>query len=127
MSICPSSPPDPTEHEEAPPEEPGVWGEPQVADPCDMGRLLKGALAATTPSLAEQERRAVGSPGYVARMRNVTGITQAEMARRIGVGPASVYKAINDPNTHPQTARRILRACGLRLALAPEEKDPRGA
>jgi DNA-binding phage protein len=70
-----------------------------IPDPCDMGALLTAAFAAA-------------------------GINGAEAARRTGIAPPHIYRALRDPNARPVTVRRILAACGCSLALqGPKPKQ----
>ena len=69
------------------------------ADPCDMGALLRAALEAA-------------------------GVTPAEVARRTGIAPPNVSRALHSPDTRPTVTRRILSALGLRLAVERAEPAP---
>ena len=72
----------------APPAPPAA---PSPPDPCDMGALLRAALTAAD-------------------------VTPAEVARRTGIAPSNVSRALHSADTRPVVARRILAAVGMRLA-----------
>ncbi len=59
-------------------------------DPCDMGALLRRALAATPH-------------------------TPATLSRLTGMAPSNVSRALRDPNARPVVVRRILQALGASL------------
>ncbi|HSM93417.1 MAG TPA: hypothetical protein VLT47_11075 [Anaeromyxobacteraceae bacterium] len=62
-----------------------------------MGALLRAALAAA-------------------------GVTPAEVARRTGIAPSNVSRALHNPDTRPVVARRILTAVGMRLVVQAAPK-----
>lgn len=64
-------------------------------DPFDVGALLRAALAAS-------------------------GLSAAEVARRTGIAPPHVYRALKDANCRAPTARRILAALGAHATTAPD-------
>jgi transcriptional regulator with XRE-family HTH domain len=70
-----------------------------------------------------QTDRGVTSPGrLVAQARSEAGLTQAELARRLGVSQAAVAE-LERPSSNPRIATldRALRAAGadLRLSVSP--------
>ena len=66
------------------------------ADPCDMGALLRAALEGA-------------------------GVNAAEVVARTGMAASNVSRALHNPDTRPNVARRILAAVGFRLAVLPVE------
>ncbi len=66
-------------------------------DPCDMGALLRAALA-------EAE------------------VSPVEIARRTGIALSNVSRALGSPDTRPPTARAILKAVGMQLVVTKETK-----
>ena len=72
------------------------------ADPCDIGALLKAAIEAA-------------------------GLNPHQVAVRSGMAPPNVYRALSNPNTRPEAARRILAALGMRLEVVPAEKGRKRA
>jgi lambda repressor-like predicted transcriptional regulator len=62
------------------------------ADPFDVGAILSAALSAS-------------------------GLSAAEVARRTGMAPTNVGRALHSPDTRPPVARRILAALGARVEV----------
>lgn len=70
-----------------------------MRDPLDMGALLRGALV-------------------------LAGVTPAEVARRTGIAPGNLSRALHSADTRPATARRILLAVGAQLNVVPTKGTP---
>lgn len=70
-----------------------------MTTPLDMGALLRGALA-------------------------LAGVTPAEVARRTGIAPSNLSRALHSADTRPVTARRILLAVEARLAVTTAKGKP---
>lgn len=80
----------------------GHAGDCDHADPCDMGAVLRAAVT--------DYRAAVGAP-----------LSQADVARRAGIDPASLSRAFGRPDAEAATVRAVCRALGLRMALVPAD------
>jgi hypothetical protein len=68
-------------------------------DPCDVGAQLRAAIDAA-------------------------GLAAGEVARRTGIAPSNVSRALNNPDKRPTVARRILAAASAKLVVVPADDVP---
>jgi transcriptional regulator with XRE-family HTH domain len=77
-------------------------------------------------STAEVSRGDVSCPGrLLAQARGRTGLTQAELARRLGISQAAVAR-LERPDSNPRVATldRALRATGAQLVISARAHKP---